>query len=35
MVRPLIAKTFPLELGLEAFEFLDQTSALKVLLEIE
>jgi alcohol dehydrogenase len=33
-VHHLISKTFPLELGREAFEFLDQTSALKVLLEI-
>jgi alcohol dehydrogenase len=33
-VHHLITKTFPLELGLEAFEFLDQTSALKVLLEM-
>jgi threonine dehydrogenase-like Zn-dependent dehydrogenase len=34
MVHHLITKTFPLEQGLEAFEFLDQTSALKVLLEM-
>ena len=33
-VRHLITKTFPLEQGLEAFEYLDRTSALKVLLEI-
>jgi alcohol dehydrogenase len=33
-VHHLITRTFPLELGLEAFEFLDQTSALKVLLEM-
>jgi threonine dehydrogenase-like Zn-dependent dehydrogenase len=33
-VHHLITKTFPLEQGLEAFEFLDQTSALKVLLEM-
>jgi alcohol dehydrogenase len=31
-VRQLITKTFPLERGLEAFQYLDQTSALKVLL---
>jgi alcohol dehydrogenase len=34
IVHPLISKTFPLERGLEAFEYLDGTSALKVLLEI-
>ena len=34
-VHHLITKTFPLEQGLEAFEFLDHTSALKVLLEVE
>lgn len=34
LVQPLIAKTFPLELGREAFEYLDRTSALKVLLEV-
>jgi threonine dehydrogenase-like Zn-dependent dehydrogenase len=33
-VRQLIAKTFSLERGLDAFEYLDQTSALKVLLEM-
>jgi threonine dehydrogenase-like Zn-dependent dehydrogenase len=33
-VRQLVTKTVPLEQGLEAFEYLDQTSALKVLLEI-
>jgi threonine dehydrogenase-like Zn-dependent dehydrogenase len=33
-VRNLVTKTFPLEQGLEAFEYLDQTSALKVLLEL-
>ena len=33
-VQPFIAKTFPLELGREAFEYLDQTSALKILLEV-
>jgi hypothetical protein len=33
-VRHLITKTFPLEQGLQAFEYLDQTSALKVLLEM-
>jgi threonine dehydrogenase-like Zn-dependent dehydrogenase len=33
-VRHLITKTFRLEQGLEAFEYLDQTSALKVLLEM-
>jgi len=33
-VTPLISRTFPLEQGLEAFEYLDQTAALKVLLEI-
>ena len=33
-VHPLISKTFPLERGLEAFEYLDQTPALKVLLEM-
>jgi len=31
-VHHLVNKVFPLELGLEAFEYLDQTSALKVLL---
>ena len=30
----LISKTFPLERGLEAFEYLDRTSALKILLAI-
>ena len=34
-VRHLITKTFPLEQGLDAFEFLDHTPALKVLLEVE
>ncbi len=33
-VRYLISRIFPLERGLEAFEYLDQTSALKVLLEM-
>ena len=33
-VRHLISKIFPLDRGLEAFEDLDQTSALKVLLEM-
>jgi len=33
-VCQLVTKTFPLERGLEAFEYLDQTSALKVLLEM-
>lgn len=33
-VSHLVTRTFPLEQGLEAFEFLEQTSALKVLLEI-
>jgi threonine dehydrogenase-like Zn-dependent dehydrogenase len=33
-VRQLITKTFSLEQGREAFEYLDQTSALKILLEI-
>jgi len=33
-VCPFVARTFSLERGLEAFEYLDQTSALKVLLEI-
>ena len=33
-VQHLITKTFPLEQGLEAFQYLDQTSALKVLLEM-
>jgi len=32
-VRNLVTRTFRLEQGLEAFEYLDQTSALKVLLE--
>ena len=31
-VRHLITRTFPLERGIEAFEYLDRTSALKVLL---
>jgi threonine dehydrogenase-like Zn-dependent dehydrogenase len=31
-VQALISKTFPLEAGLEAFEYLNQNSALKVLL---
>jgi hypothetical protein len=33
-VRHLVTKTFPLERGVEAFEYLGQTSALKVLLEM-
>jgi len=33
-VHHLITKTFPLERGIEAFEYLDQTSALKILLEM-
>jgi threonine dehydrogenase-like Zn-dependent dehydrogenase len=33
-VRHLITKTFPLEQGLQAFQYLEQTSALKVLLEM-
>jgi threonine dehydrogenase-like Zn-dependent dehydrogenase len=33
-VHHLITRTFPLEQGLEAFEYLDHTSALKVLLEM-
>jgi len=33
-VRHLMSKIFPLEQGLEAFEYLDQTSVLKVLLEM-
>jgi alcohol dehydrogenase len=33
-VRNLISKTFPLEKGLEAFEYMDQTSSLKILLEM-
>jgi alcohol dehydrogenase len=33
-VHHLITKTFPLEQGLAAFEYLDRTSALKVLLEM-
>jgi alcohol dehydrogenase len=33
-VQPLITKTFPLNQGLEAFEYLNQNSALKVLLEM-
>lgn len=32
-VHQMIARVFPLEQGLEAFEYLDETSALKVLLE--
>jgi threonine dehydrogenase-like Zn-dependent dehydrogenase len=35
MVENLITKTFPLEQGLQAFEFLDRASALKVLLAVE
>ena len=31
-VQDLVSKTFPLEAGLEAFEYLDQNSCLKVLL---
>jgi alcohol dehydrogenase len=34
-VHHLISKTFPLEQGPEAFEYLDRTSALKVLLEMK
>ena len=34
-VHHLITRTFPLDQGLEAFEFLDQTSALKVLVEMK
>jgi alcohol dehydrogenase len=33
-VRQMITKTFPLAQGLEAFEYLDRTSALKVLLDM-
>lgn len=33
-VDHLISKTFPLQEGTEAFEYLDRTSALKVLLEV-
>jgi alcohol dehydrogenase len=33
-VHHLVNKVFPLELGLEAFAYLDQTSALKVLLAV-
>ena len=33
-VSRLVTRTFPLAQGLEAFEYLDQTSALKVLLEM-
>ncbi len=33
-VDNLITKTFPLEQGLEAFQYLDKTSALKILLDI-
>lgn len=33
-VRPMVAKVFPLEQGIEAFDYLDQTSALKVLLRV-
>jgi 2-desacetyl-2-hydroxyethyl bacteriochlorophyllide A dehydrogenase len=33
-VEHLITKTFPLDQGLEAFEYLNRTSALKVLLEM-
>ena len=32
-VDPLVSKRFPLEQGLEAFEYLDHTSSLKVLLD--
>ncbi len=32
-VQQMISKVFPLQQGLEAFEYLDETSALKVLLE--
>jgi len=31
-VQPLVSKTFPLEAGLEAFQYLNSTSCLKVLL---
>lgn len=31
-VKNLVSKTFPLEAGLEAFEYMDKTSCLKVLL---
>lgn len=33
-VEPMISKSFPLEQGLEAFEYLNQNSALKVLLDM-
>ena len=33
-VHHLVSKVFPLEQGLQAFEYLDHTSALKVLLEV-
>ncbi|HTS67768.1 MAG TPA: alcohol dehydrogenase catalytic domain-containing protein [Terriglobia bacterium] len=33
-IQPLITRIFPLEQGLEAFELLDRTSVLKVLLEM-
>lgn len=33
-IQHLITRTFPLEQGLEAFGYLDQTSALKVILEV-
>ncbi len=33
-VRDMVIKTFPLEKGLDAFEYLDQTSSLKILLEM-
>jgi alcohol dehydrogenase len=33
-VHDMISKVFPLEKGIEAFEYLDRTSALKVLLEV-
>jgi alcohol dehydrogenase len=33
-VQPLITRTFPLAQGLEAFAYLDQASALKVLLQV-
>jgi threonine dehydrogenase-like Zn-dependent dehydrogenase len=31
-VQPLVSKVFPLESGLEAFEYLERTSCLKILL---
>jgi len=32
-VQELVSRTFPLEAGLEAFHYLDQTPCLKVLLK--